>query len=69
MQPLDWLIMVVYLAAVLGVAWSSTTRGDTRETSAGYSLAGRPLAPGPRRRRDTVSRPPPHPQPAVVHIA
>jgi SSS family solute:Na+ symporter len=41
MQPLDWLIVVVYFAAVLGVAWWSTTRGDTRETSAGYFLAGR----------------------------
>jgi SSS family solute:Na+ symporter len=41
LHPVDWLIVVVYFAAVLGIAWWSTTRGDTRETSAGYFLAGR----------------------------
>ena len=41
LHPLDWSIVVVYFAAVLGIAWWSTTRGDTRETSTGYFLAGR----------------------------
>jgi SSS family solute:Na+ symporter len=41
LQLLDWVIIVVYFVAVLGIAWWSTTRGDTRETSAGYFLAGR----------------------------
>ena len=41
LHPLDWAIVVVYFAAVLGIAWWSTTRGETRETSAGYFLAGR----------------------------
>ncbi len=41
LDPVDWLIVVVYFAAVLGIAWWSTTRGDTRQTSAGYFLAGR----------------------------
>jgi SSS family solute:Na+ symporter len=41
LHPLDWLIVVVYFVAVLGIAWWSTTRGGTRETSTGYFLAGR----------------------------
>ncbi len=41
LHPIDWAIVVVYFAAVLGIAWWSTPRGDTRESSAGYFLAGR----------------------------
>jgi len=41
LHALDWSIVVVYFAAVLGIAWWSTTGRDTRETSTGYFLAGR----------------------------
>ena len=38
---LDWLLIVVYFAVVFGVAFWATRREATRETSAGYFLAGR----------------------------
>lgn len=41
LAPLDWIIVGLYFAVVFGVAvWSSRTEA-TRETSAGYFLAGR----------------------------
>jgi SSS family solute:Na+ symporter len=41
LHPVDWAIVVVYFALVLGIAWWATTRRGTRETSTGYFLAGR----------------------------
>ncbi|MEM9555259.1 MAG: sodium:solute symporter [Acidobacteriota bacterium] len=38
---LDWLLIGLYFAAVFGVAFWSARREETRETSAGYFLAGR----------------------------
>ena len=38
---LDWLVIGFYFAVVFGVAFWATRRDATRETSAGYFLAGR----------------------------
>ena len=38
---LDWLLIIGYFAVVFGVAFWATKRESTRETSAGYFLAGR----------------------------
>ncbi len=38
---LDWLLILLYFAGVFGVAFWATRRESTRETSAGYFLAGR----------------------------
>ncbi|MEM7354092.1 MAG: sodium:solute symporter [Acidobacteriota bacterium] len=38
---LDWFLIVAYFAGVFGVAFWATKRESTRETSAGYFLAGR----------------------------
>lgn len=38
---LDWLLIAVYFLVVFGVAFAVTRREATRETSAGYFLAGR----------------------------
>ncbi len=37
----DWLVIAAYFAVVFGVAFWATRRESTRETSAGYFLAGR----------------------------
>ncbi len=39
--PLDWVLIVVYFGIIFGVAFWATRREATRETSAGYFLAGR----------------------------
>lgn len=42
MQPIDWVIIVAYFIAVFGVAlWVTRPKAHTRDTSAGYFLAGR----------------------------
>ena len=42
MHLVDWLVVAAYFVLVLGVAWWSTTRDrSSRESSAGYFLAGR----------------------------
>ena len=42
MHLVDWLVVAAYFALVLGVAWWATARDRaTRESSAGYFLAGR----------------------------
>ncbi|MDA8017860.1 MAG: sodium:solute symporter [Thermoanaerobaculia bacterium] len=41
LNALDWSLIALYFAAVFGVALWSARRGDTRETSKGYFLAGR----------------------------
>ena len=38
---LDWILILIYFAVVFGVAYGVTRRESTRETSAGYFLAGR----------------------------
>ncbi len=42
MQPIDWIIVAVYFVAVFGIAfWVTRPKSHTRDTSAGYFLAGR----------------------------
>jgi SSS family solute:Na+ symporter len=42
MHLVDWVVVAAYFALVLGVAWWATGRDRaTRESSAGYFLAGR----------------------------
>ena len=41
LATLDWLLIVLYFGVVFGVAFWATRREATRETSAGYFLAGR----------------------------
>jgi SSS family solute:Na+ symporter len=42
MHLLDWVVVAAYFAVILGVAWWATARDRaTRESSAGYFLAGR----------------------------
>jgi SSS family solute:Na+ symporter len=41
-HPTDWIVVAAYFAGVLGVVWWSTARDrSSRETPAGYFLAGR----------------------------
>ncbi len=41
LEPLDWLVVAVYFAAVFGLVFWVTRRERVRATSAGYFLAGR----------------------------